>query len=94
MAEVSETSEAPGVERIQNRVFRAADDKVVGIQVLGGISLSVAKGELVSVIGPSGCGKSTLLRIIDGLIQPDDGRVLVDNREVHRPGADRAVVFQ
>ena len=34
------------------------------------------------------------VRIIDGLIQPDDGRVLVDNREVHRPGADRAVVFQ
>lgn len=94
MPEVSETSAKLVVENIQKTFFRAADDKVVGIQVLGGISLSVAKGELVSVIGPSGCGKSTLLRIIDGLIQPDDGRVLVDNLEVHRPGADRAVVFQ
>ena len=94
MPELSETSAKLVVENIQKTFFRAVDDKVVGIQVLGGISLSVAKGELVSVIGPSGCGKSTLLRIIDGLIQPDNGRVLVDNREVHRPGADRAVVFQ
>jgi NitT/TauT family transport system ATP-binding protein len=82
------------VENIQKTFFRAADDKVVGFHVLGGISLSVSKGEFVSIIGPSGCGKSTLLRIIDGLIQPDDGRILVDGREVHGPGADRAVVFQ
>jgi energy-coupling factor transporter ATP-binding protein EcfA2 len=38
------------------------------------------------VIGPSGCGKSTLLRIVDGLIQPDQGRVLVDGRSWMDPG--------
>jgi NitT/TauT family transport system ATP-binding protein len=82
------------VENIQKTFFRAADDKIVGIKVLDGISLSVTKGEFVSIIGPSGCGKSTLLRIVDGLIQPDEGRVLVDSAEIHGPGPDRAVVFQ
>ena len=82
------------LESIHKTFFREADDKIVGIKVLGGISLSVSKGEFVSIIGPSGCGKSTLLRIIDGLIQPDDGRVLVDGSAIDGPGPDRAVVFQ
>jgi NitT/TauT family transport system ATP-binding protein len=82
------------VENVQKTFFRATDEKIVGIQVLGGINLSVSDGEFVSVIGPSGCGKSTLLRIVDGLMQPDAGRILVDGAEVHGPGPDRAVVFQ
>jgi NitT/TauT family transport system ATP-binding protein len=82
------------IQDVQKAFFRPAGDRVAGIQVLAGISLSVAEGEFVSVIGPSGCGKSTLLRIVDGLIQPDSGRILVDGREVRGPGADRAVVFQ
>lgn len=82
------------VEDIRKTFFKPAGDKVVGIEVLGGIRLSVAPGEFVSVIGPSGCGKSTLLRIIDGLIAADGGRILVNGREVNRPGANRAVVFQ
>jgi len=82
------------IEDIQKTFFREADDKIVGIKVLDHISLSVSKGEFVSIIGPSGCGKSTLLRIIDGLIEPDDGRVLVDGAAIDGPGPNRAVVFQ
>lgn len=82
------------IDGIQKTFFRATEDKVVGIHVLDGISLSIAAGEFISVIGPSGCGKSTLLRIVDGLIRPDGGHVLVDGAEVHGPGPDRAVVFQ
>jgi NitT/TauT family transport system ATP-binding protein len=82
------------VENIQKTFFKSVKDDVVGIPVLNGVSLSVSQGEFVSVIGPSGCGKSTLLRIIDGLIQPEGGRVLVDGRVVSGPGSDRAVVFQ
>src|SRR3954463_13603412 len=82
------------VEDIRKTFFKAEKNDIVGIPVLDGVSLSVSQGEFVSVIGPSGCGKSTLLRIIDGLIRPDQGRVLVDGREISGPGLDRAVVFQ
>lgn len=45
-------------------------------------SLDIAPGELVSLLGPSGCGKTTLLRCIAGLIQPDDGDILVDGQSL------------
>ncbi|MGI2034470.1 ABC transporter ATP-binding protein [Rhizobium panacihumi] len=47
-----------------------------------GISLDIAKGEIVSLVGHSGCGKSTLLRIISGVETVDSGRVFLDGREV------------
>ena len=47
-------------------------------KVLDDVSLSVEKGQTVSLIGPSGCGKSTFLRIIMGLIEADSGKVLID----------------
>jgi ABC-type polar amino acid transport system ATPase subunit len=48
-------------------------------RVLDGVSLSVRRGEVASIIGPSGGGKSTLLRCINGLETFDDGEVEVDN---------------
>jgi NitT/TauT family transport system ATP-binding protein len=57
-------------------------------------SLEIAAHELLCIIGPSGCGKTTLLRIIDGLIRPDSGRVLVGGEEVAGPRRDVAMVFQ
>jgi nitrate/nitrite transport system ATP-binding protein len=56
--------------------------------------LSVAKGEFVCLIGHSGCGKSTVLSIAAGLLEPTEGGVLVDGREIPGPGTDRGVVFQ
>jgi polar amino acid transport system ATP-binding protein len=52
--------------------------------VLDGISLDVARGEVVCVIGPSGSGKSTLLRCINGLESYDDGEITVDGQRVDR----------
>ncbi len=42
------------------------------------ISLTIAEGEIIALIGPSGCGKSTLLGIAGGLLQPSQGRVLME----------------
>lgn len=48
------------------------------IPVIENISLSVAKGEFVSILGPSGAGKSTLFRLLTGAIRPDAGTIRVD----------------
>ncbi|MDR2615783.1 MAG: ABC transporter ATP-binding protein [Oscillospiraceae bacterium] len=58
------------------------------------VSFDVAEGQFVSVIGSSGCGKSTLLGVLEGLIEPSGGRVLIDGAPVRGPGTDRGVVFQ
>ena len=50
--------------------------------VLGGVSMEVKEGEIISVLGPSGCGKSTLLRIIAGILPLDQGLVRIRGREV------------
>ncbi len=54
-------------------------------EVLKGVSLDVAKGEVVVIIGPSGTGKSTLLRCVNLLTYPDKGKVWVDGQEVTSP---------
>ncbi len=66
-------------------------------QVLHGIDLEVADGEMIVIVGASGCGKSTALRIVAGLESPTEGLVLIDGRDVTAlEPADRdiAMVFQ
>ena len=52
------------------------------LQVLKGIDLSIAQGEVVSIVGPSGAGKTTLLQLMGTLDRPDAGRVRIDGTEV------------
>ena len=63
-------------------------------EVLRNVDLSVAPGELVSVLGPSGSGKSTLLRIAAGLLPPSHGVVDVDGAALRGPRPDVALAFQ
>jgi NitT/TauT family transport system ATP-binding protein/sulfonate transport system ATP-binding protein len=74
------------------KVFRAAGGAAVN--ALDGISLSIAPGEMVSLIGPSGCGKSTLLRLIAGLDQPTSGELRVGTAPIEGPSAERGLMFQ
>ena len=63
-------------------------------QAIRDISLTVADGELVTIVGPSGCGKSTLLRCMAGLLAPTAGRVVLDGSAVTAVPDGLAVVFQ
>ena len=67
--------------------------------VLRGIDLHVPQGTTASVIGPSGSGKSTLLRVMNRLIEPDQGDILLDGKSVLKDNPDElrrriGMVFQ
>jgi NitT/TauT family transport system ATP-binding protein len=63
-------------------------------QVLEGLSLDVAAGEIVCVVGPSGVGKTTLMRCLAGLQRPTAGEVRLEGSVVLSPPAGLSVVFQ
>ncbi|MFD0482153.1 ABC transporter ATP-binding protein [Kineococcus sp. GCM10028916] len=48
---------------------------------VGHLDLAVTRGELVALVGPSGCGKSTILRMVNRLVEPSAGRIVVDGRD-------------
>ena len=53
-----------------------------GIEALKGISFEVDEGQIVTLIGANGAGKSTTLRTISGLVQPKDGRIYFEGRDI------------
>jgi len=67
------------------------------VTALQGIDLALESGEFVSLLGPSGCGKTTALRLVAGFDQPDDGRIVVDGKDITRTPPnkrDMGMVFQ
>jgi ABC-type nitrate/sulfonate/bicarbonate transport system ATPase subunit len=77
-----------------SKSFPALEDPLSRQLALDSVSLSLAAGELVSLVGPSGCGKSTLLRLIAGLELPDSGELLIGSEPITAPSAERGLVFQ
>ena len=51
-----------------------------GKVVMEGFNLTVEKGDFVTIIGSSGCGKTTALKMVNGLIEPDGGEILIEGK--------------
>jgi lipoprotein-releasing system ATP-binding protein len=66
----------------------------VTIEVLRGVNLAIAEGEMVALLGPSGTGKSTLLQALGLLEGGFDGSIKIDGEETHSLGPDRCTVIR
>jgi iron(III) transport system ATP-binding protein len=67
--------------------LRGISHRYGSTQAVDGVSLAVARGEVVGLLGPSGCGKTTVLRVAAGLEPLQQGEVWIDGRVMARPGA-------
>lgn len=73
------------------QVFDKRGDQLTA---LSEITMTVGRGEFVSLVGPSGCGKSTLLKIVAGLLPPTAGRVYLEGERITEPRAEIGFMFQ
>jgi putative spermidine/putrescine transport system ATP-binding protein len=67
------------------------------VKALNGIDIALGEGEFLSLLGPSGCGKTTALRLVAGFDRPNDGRIVVDGRDMTHVAPnkrDMGMVFQ
>lgn len=67
------------------------------VEAVRDVTMKISSGDVLAILGPSGCGKSTLLRIIAGILTPDTGQILYDNRRLQEiPLRERGIgmVFQ
>lgn len=82
------------VGKLELRDLRKCFDQT---EAVSGLSLALQQGEFVSLLGPSGCGKSTTLAMVAGLVQPDDGEILIDGKLVNAVSPQKrgvGLVFQ
>ena len=61
---------------------------------LKGLSLNVKKNEMVAVMGSSGSGKTTLINILTGLLQPDEGQILVEDQDILKMTKEQMALFR
>jgi NitT/TauT family transport system ATP-binding protein len=74
-----------------NKVYHSAKGDTVAMK---DVNINILENEFVSIVGPSGCGKSTLLRMVAGLDVATSGQIVIKDRNIIGPGADRGMVFQ
>lgn len=66
-----------GVEKIY-------DTGEIRVHALRGLDLEISRGEIVAVMGPSGCGKTTLLNCLSGIDEIDDGKILIEDKDISK----------
>ena len=76
----------PGAEAADIPLLRieAVVKRFGSFRAVDGVSLDIRAGEFFALLGPSGCGKTTLLRMLAGFETPDEGRILLDGRDIAR----------
>jgi putrescine transport system ATP-binding protein len=79
MAEDLKAEEAPDVPLLR---IDAVVKKFGALRAVDRLSLDIAAGEFFALLGPSGCGKTTLLRMLAGFEIPDEGRILLDGKDI------------
>lgn len=82
--------EVQGISKIFKGRRKGDEENVV----LKDVSFKVEEGEFVSLLGPSGCGKTTTLTIIAGFQKANEGKIIVNGKDVTKPGTDRSFMFQ
>ena len=83
---------SPAVQTIDiTKIYRVGH---IDYPALRGVSVKIAKGELVSIVGPSGSGKSTFLNIVGALDPPTSGRVIIDGIDLRKLSEDRLALLR
>lgn len=86
MTDDAQSERRPGAETLRaSSVSRSFE----GVQALAGVTLTLARGEVVGLIGPNGAGKSTLVNVLSGFDRPDEGTVELGRQDVTRWPAHR-----
>jgi NitT/TauT family transport system ATP-binding protein len=85
---------SPGGPDVPAIESRGVTRRFGSVQALDPVSLTVARGEFVSIVGPSGCGKSTLLELVGGLQTPDSGTILLGGEPLTGPRDSTSIIFQ
>ena len=87
----------PGDRTLSFLQLRALECRYGDVTAVDGVSLSVERGEFVSLLGPSGCGKTTTLQMIAGFVAPSGGSVAIEGADLTRVRPNRrgvGIVFQ
>jgi ABC-type lipoprotein export system ATPase subunit len=79
-----------------SKILSGADlsKKYGELEVVKGVSISVAAGEFICLVGKSGCGKTTLLSLLSGLEHPTKGKVFLDGKEITGASEDDLALFR
>jgi ABC-type Fe3+/spermidine/putrescine transport system ATPase subunit len=77
---------SPSPETTTVLEFRRVVKQFGAVNAVDGVSFSIARGEIFTLLGPSGCGKTTTLRLVAGLEEPDGGEIRIDGKIAAAPG--------
>ena len=84
------TELTPAADRAPLLSIESVSKRFPGVQALRGVSLVVEAGEVHALVGQNGAGKSTLVKCVSGVHAPDEGRILLDGKQINSYSPDRA----